>query len=117
MVLMKGPQKTLWIRDLENLSMRQIAAADPSSTSHDSLIWSPDSRKLVYSDKRLNLWLLDLDHPTPVKIDTDRYDSPLYRLSPAWSPDSQTMCCQLRSWNSMSLHPGWRGNFLRVDVW
>ena len=25
-------------------------------------------------DKRLNLWLVDIDHPTPVKVDTDRFE-------------------------------------------
>jgi tricorn protease len=51
--------------------------------------WSPDSRKLVLSDKRLNLWLVEVDHPTPRKIDTDRYDTPNTLFDPAWSPDSR----------------------------
>ncbi len=51
--------------------------------------WSPDSKKIVLADKRMNLWLVDLDHPKPVKIDADRYDTPLSNLDPSWSPDSQ----------------------------
>jgi tricorn protease len=51
--------------------------------------WSPDSKKLVLADKRLNLWLVDVDHPTARKIDTDRYDSPGANFDPAWSPDSR----------------------------
>ncbi len=49
--------------------------------------WSPDSKKLLLTDKRLNLWLVDLDHPTPRKIDTDRYDGA--NFDPTWSPDSR----------------------------
>jgi tricorn protease len=48
--------------------------------------WSPDSKKVVLGDKRLNLWLIDIDHPTPVKIDTDRFDGASF--DPSWSPDS-----------------------------
>ena len=51
--------------------------------------WSPDSRKIAYTDKRLNLWVLDLDHPEPVKVDADLYDTPSGYLDPAWSPDSR----------------------------
>jgi tricorn protease len=71
-------------------SVRRIALGEPPSFFY-APTWSPDSKKIAYTDKRLNLWLLDLDHPTPVKVDTDRYNSPLHHLDPAWSPDSQTL--------------------------
>ena len=51
------------------------------------LTWSPDSKKLAYTDKWLNLWYVDLDKPTPVKVDTDYYDG--QGLNPAWSPDNR----------------------------
>jgi tricorn protease len=51
--------------------------------------WSPDSKKIAYSDKRLNLWYVDLDHPTPVKVDTDLFDSPLHEFDAVWSPDNK----------------------------
>ncbi|MGH7837592.1 MAG: PDZ domain-containing protein, partial [Candidatus Binataceae bacterium] len=40
-------------------------------------------------DKRLNLWYVDVDKGTPVKVDTDTYDEPQRGLNPAWSPDSR----------------------------
>jgi tricorn protease len=49
--------------------------------------WSPDSKKLVLSDKHLNLWLVDVEHPTPVKIDTNPFDESSF--DPSWSPDSR----------------------------
>ncbi len=52
-------------------------------------MWSPDSDKIAYSDKRLNLWYVDLAHPAPVKVDTDMFDTPLHDFSPAWSPDGK----------------------------
>ena len=54
--------------------------------------WSPDSRKIVVGDKRLNLWLVDIDHPAagPARIETNRFggfDGATF--DPAWSPDSR----------------------------
>ncbi len=51
--------------------------------------WSPDSRKVAYTDKRMNLWVVDIDHPKPIKVDQDLYDTPLQNLDPAWSSDSR----------------------------
>src|SRR3989442_906754 len=50
---------------------------------------SPDSKKIAYTDKRLNLWYVDIDKGAPVRVDTDRYEDPTYTLDPAWSPDSK----------------------------
>ena len=34
--------------------------------------WSPDSKKIAFTDKRLNLWYVDIDKGTPIKVDTSR---------------------------------------------
>jgi tricorn protease len=49
--------------------------------------WSPDSKKIAFTDKRLNLWFVDLDKPTPLKVDTDYYQGS--GLNPSWSPDNR----------------------------
>ncbi len=67
---------------------RKIDLAQPPSYFYGPR-WSPDSRKIAYTDKRLNLWVVDLDRPIPVKLDTDLYDTPNGNLDPAWSPDSR----------------------------
>jgi tricorn protease len=51
-------------------------------------VWSPDSTKIAFTDKRLNLWYVDVDKKIPVKVDTDRYDTPERTLDPTWSPDT-----------------------------
>jgi tricorn protease len=51
--------------------------------------WSPDSKRIAYADKRMNLWLVDVDKGSPLKIDTDLYDNPYHYFDPAWSPDSR----------------------------
>jgi tricorn protease len=68
--------------------VRKIDLGQPPSFFY-SPRWSPDSKKIAYADKRMNLWVVDLDKPVPEKIDTDLYDTPFQYLDPAWSPDSR----------------------------
>ena len=68
--------------------VRVISLGEPPSFFYDP-VWSPDSKKIAYSDKRLNLWIVDLDHPVPVKVDTDLYDTPAHEFDQEWSPDSR----------------------------
>ncbi|MCY7351501.1 MAG: PDZ domain-containing protein [Cytophagaceae bacterium] len=53
--------------------------------------WSPDGKGICYTDKRLNLWYIDLATKKTTKVATDAYgpilDQPA--LEPAWSPDSK----------------------------
>jgi tricorn protease len=52
--------------------------------------WSPDSKNIAYSDKRLNLWYVDLDNPTPKLIDTDYFGGfAATQLSQTWAPDNK----------------------------
>ena len=60
----------------------------PSPSFFYSPKWSPDSKKLVFADKHMNLWSVDVDHPEPVKVDTDLYEGQIV-FDPSWSPDSK----------------------------
>jgi tricorn protease len=51
--------------------------------------WSPDSKRIAYTDKRLNLWFIEVDGGAPVLVDTDSYDHPVRSLDLAWSPDGK----------------------------
>jgi tricorn protease len=50
------------------------------------LVWSPDSKKLAFSDKELTLWIANFDTGGARKITTSTY-SFQDRYQPAWSPD------------------------------
>jgi len=79
----------LHIRDQNGLSeVTKIDLGAPPSYFY-APVWSPDNKKIAYTDKRLNLWYVDLEKGAPVKVDTDYYDSPFHTLNPAWSPDSK----------------------------
>jgi len=66
--------------------VRRISFENPSF--YYAPVWSPDSKKILFSDKRLNLWYLDLENGNPVKIDKDSYDHPQRSLDHVWAPDS-----------------------------
>ena len=66
---------------------RKISLGNPPSFFY-APVWSPDSKKIAFHDKRLNLWYVELEKGTPVKVDTDMYDHPERSLDPAWAPDS-----------------------------
>ena len=70
---------------------RKIGLGNPPSFYY-SPTWSPDSRRILYNDKRLNLWTIDVtaQKAEPTRIDTTLYDvGPGSGLNPAWSPDSR----------------------------
>jgi tricorn protease len=87
----------LHLRDQTGMGeVKKINLGNPPSFFY-SPVWSPDSKKIVYSDKRLNLWYVDIDKGTPVKIDTSKRGA---GFSPSWSPDSRWVAYTrpLESW-------------------
>ena len=91
----------LHIRDQNGLgTVKKIDLGKPPSFFY-SPTWSPDNKKITYSDKRLNLWYIDLNHPEPVKVATDRFDSPLHEFDVQWSPDSKWLAYTLQLENHM----------------
>ncbi|MFM9935850.1 MAG: PDZ domain-containing protein, partial [Novosphingobium sp.] len=83
-------------------AVRKIDLGTPASFFY-APVWSPDSKRIVFHDKRLNLWLADLTatSPKPVKIATDRYDSPDFNFDPAWSPDSRFIAYAVQGTNHL----------------
>jgi tricorn protease len=79
----------LHIADQSGLgAVKKINLGNPPSFFY-SPNWSPDSKKIFYTDKRLNLWFVDVEKGAPVKVDTERWEDPGSAMDPAWSPDSK----------------------------
>jgi tricorn protease len=69
--------------------VKKINLGNPP-TFYYSPTWSPDSKMIAYTDKRLNLWYVDIEAGKPVRIDTNPYDDgPGGGFDPVWSPDSR----------------------------
>jgi tricorn protease len=84
----------LYLRDQDGLSAPKIIDLGPDPTYYYSPTWSPDSKRIVFSDKRLNLWYVNVDPALgpakPIKVDTDlREGFGPAGFSASFSPDSQ----------------------------
>lgn len=78
----------LHIRDQKGLEPARVISLGKPAFYYGP-IWSPDSKKIAYADKFLNFWYVDLERPTPIKIDTGQYEGFGNELSESWSPDSR----------------------------
>jgi len=56
---------------------------------YDDLKWSPDSRKVAYSDNSQSVFVLDLKGGTPRKVASSKVYGPVSAVSFGWSPDSR----------------------------
>jgi tricorn protease len=79
----------LFIRDQNGIAKPKVIDLGPSPSYFYAPRWSPDSKRILYSDKKLNLWYLDVDNPKPVKVDTENYEGFGFAGSATWSPDGK----------------------------
>lgn len=66
---------------------REIALLNP--THYYTASWSPDSKKLLYSDTNLKVWVLDVASGQAKVVGNDPWMVPTRTLNPVWSPDSK----------------------------
>ncbi|MDZ7639018.1 MAG: PDZ domain-containing protein [Bryobacterales bacterium] len=89
---------------------RAVALGDAPSFYY-GLLWSPDSKRLAYYDKRLNLWVMEVASGVSTKVDTATYQESFRYFDPTWSPDSKYLAyakqlpnrlCQIWAFDSSS---------------
>jgi tricorn protease len=86
----------LHIRDQKGLGeVKKINLGNPPSFFYNPT-WSPDSKKISYFDKRLNIWYVDVEKGSPVKIEKSTRGFSAAK----WSPDSRWIVYakSLKSW-------------------
>src|SRR5262249_40153786 len=78
----------LHIRPLGGDGPTRKIAIEPKPSFYRELAWSPDSKHLAFSDKRLALWVADAERGTAKRVDSSTYS---YQESwlPNWSPDGR----------------------------
>ncbi|HJP92854.1 MAG TPA: PDZ domain-containing protein [Pyrinomonadaceae bacterium] len=84
----------LHIRSLENDSVKKIRIEQRPSF-YWGLVWSPDSQKLSFPDRRLNLWLVDVATESALRVDTSSYSAE-DSWTPNFSPDSRFLAYSKR---------------------
>src|SRR6202012_1443325 len=80
----------LYLRDQDGILAPKVIDLGPDPTYYYAPTWSPDSKHIVYGDKRLNLWYVDVEGGKPVKIDTDPHSGfSASGFNASFSPDGK----------------------------
>jgi tricorn protease len=66
---------------------REIALPNP--THYYTPSWSPDSKKLLYTDTNLKVWVMDIASGKAKTVGNDPWMVPTRTVNPVWSPDSK----------------------------
>lgn len=66
---------------------RVLAVPNPGHAYNVS--WSPDSRKILYMDTNLHLWVADVASGKAKQVGRDPWMVPARTVFPVWSPDSR----------------------------
>lgn len=66
---------------------REITLGHP--THYYTPSWSPDSKKILFTDTNLKVWVLDVASGQAKIVGNDPWMVPQRTLNPAWSPDSK----------------------------
>lgn len=77
----------LHIRDREGRRpARKINLGDPPSFYYNP-VWSPEGKKIAFTDVRLNYWFVELNSGKRVHVDTDLYVTERQKHEMTWSAD------------------------------
>ena len=84
----KSGEYRLYIEAQDGLTpAREILLDKP--THYYTSSWSPDSKKILFSDTNLNVWVLDVATGKAKVVGKDPWMVPQRTLNPVWSPDSK----------------------------
>jgi tricorn protease len=82
-------ENELHIRAADGSGTARRIQIEPKPSFYSELVWSPDSRKLAFSDAHLSLWYIELERGARArKADTALLSDGTKYFQPTWSPDS-----------------------------
>jgi tricorn protease len=79
----------LYVRDQDGLQPPKIIDLGPDASFFYAPHWSPDSKRIAFTDKHLRVWYVDVAGGKPIKIDTGVRGGFGSAIELSWSPDSQ----------------------------
>ena len=84
----KSGEYRLYIEVQDGLTPpREIVLQNP--THYYTASWSPDSKKILFSDTNLKVWVVDVAGGQAKVVGNDPWMVPNRTLNPVWSPDSK----------------------------
>jgi tricorn protease len=91
----KSGEYRLYIEAQDGLTPpREIVLAHP--THYYTSAWSPDSKKILFSDTGLHVWVVDVASGQAKIVGNDPWMVPSRTLNPVWSPDSKWVAYSAR---------------------
>ncbi|MBE0675902.1 MAG: PD40 domain-containing protein [Bacteroidales bacterium] len=78
----------LFVTDQEGAGKPRVISI-PEPTFFFRPAWSPDSRRIAFTDTHYNLWIVEIATAKVTKADTERFAHPNRTMNPVWSPDSK----------------------------
>lgn len=78
----------LHIRPLNSNGPAKKISIEPRPSFYRELTWSPDSKRLAFTDKRLALWCAEVENGAVRRVDSSTY-SYQEEWFPNWSPDGR----------------------------
>jgi tricorn protease len=79
----------LYLHDQTGFKPPTVIDLGPEPSYFYSPTWSPDSKHIVYTDKHLRLWVVDVPTGKPVLVDKEVFGNWGPSFGAAWSPDSK----------------------------
>jgi tricorn protease len=84
----KSGEYRLYIEAQDGLTPpREIVLKNP--VHYYTASWSPDSKKILFSDTNLKVWVIDIASGQAKTVGNDPWMVPDRTLNPVWSPDSK----------------------------
>jgi len=90
------------VRDQAGAKAATCFPAAEAPTFFHSPVWSPDSKRIAYTDKRLNLWYMTVADGKTTKVATDRTFDRKNEQRPQWSPGSEWIAYSKQLENRLS---------------
>lgn len=78
---------------------RRIELPEPSFYFRPT--WSPDSRRIAFTDTHYRIWMVDVESGAARVVDSDRFAHPERTMNPVWSPDSRWVAYSRRLDNQL----------------
>ena len=79
----------LFVRDQSGLLAPKVIDLGSDASFFYAPHWSPDSKRIAFTDKHLRIWYVEVAGGSPVKIDTGLRGGFETTAQLSWSPDSQ----------------------------
>ncbi len=85
----KSGEYKLVIAEQDALKPPREIAVGPKPTHYYTPSWSPDSKKILFTDTNLQVWVVDVESGMAKVVGNDPWMVPRRTVNPVWSPDSK----------------------------